>query len=322
LVLVLVGVVLALLGGAAVVPDVVAGFGTAPPLAYIGFGAGLFLTGFGAIFLINRDKADLLRIEDGQLLVRCLDGSEVRVPLASLANALPRMGGNRSFVAVLQKHDGGVIELCATADEADALRITEPIQRHIDARAGADPRDDDLPPDPLERLTGLAHVQASRQGDALEVSWSGSGATALWLALFGPLAGMGFVVLGFHINGPSVGTFIAIAFVGLLVGLTLWSIVRQIGVTQRLRIDDCAETDGSASRRRPSSRWSPSTTPISCKSSAASCCFASDLLRTCSTVSAATPSKLKATRTAPPRSRWLAVCCTYSATPSTSRPAR
>jgi hypothetical protein len=216
---------------------VMGGVGEAPALAYLMFGAGLFLSGFAGVFLINRDKADQLRIDGASLVVVCLDGSEVAVPLASLLRASARLGNNRSFVVVLQKRDGGVIELCATPDESGAQEITKAIQRHIDGLAptedlGGEPQDD-----PIARLAGLTHVTASRRDDALEVSFSAGGSPALWLVLFGPLAGMGCIVLGFHKHQPSVGTLIATAFIGLLVALTLWSIVRQIGVTMRLRID-------------------------------------------------------------------------------------
>jgi hypothetical protein len=227
------GAGLLLLGGSAALAEGI----HAQPMTLITLGLGIALAGLAVTFLLGRDRPAelLLRPQRGVLLLRCADGSELSMPFDILARACGRPGENQAHVLLLEKKDGGCLELATSRDEDAIAQLSESLQQAIDS---AEPEQGQgRSRDPLERLDGRRRVKARRHDGGLEVCWPAAAGGRTLAAAVGPFGGMFLIFFGFYRAEPSFGLLIAMGFMGALFGVVLWSVGRQMGVTQWVRID-------------------------------------------------------------------------------------
>ncbi|MEM9693542.1 MAG: hypothetical protein AAGA56_13420 [Myxococcota bacterium] len=231
----LLGVLLTLVGGASLIADFQALFrGESLIGSFLSLGAGLFLSCFGLMFAVGRERAETMHVDAIALSLTAQD-DRVAIPWSEVAEvaALPAPGEGQGWTVTLQKHDGGVLELLGTRDEDEASRIVREIQA---ARGDRPPAWDQTgQDDPEAYITGVSGVRVERRKDGLEVSWNAT-MPLRQLLIAGPVGGMALIVFGFHREQGGFGTLLATGFIGLMAGLLIAAKLRTFGVRQSLHL--------------------------------------------------------------------------------------
>jgi len=233
-VLILAGVVSALLGALLLAADFQALLDGASLIgAFLFLGAGLFLSCFGLLVGFNRERPTAMRVSSAAITLEDASGDRVRIPWTEVERAacLPTQGDDAGWVVALNKRDGGLLELVGSRSREEAERIVVAM-----AEARGDETTELEASSPEAHLDHIRGVTAVRAGDGLELSW-GATVPRRQLLIFGPVLGMALIIFGFHREQGGLGTLLATAFMGLMAGLVLASIVRLLGVRQRIHVD-------------------------------------------------------------------------------------
>lgn len=207
------------------------------PVAFFVAGTGMILAGLGSVVLFRPETAAALHLRPlaGQLTVRSADGSDVSLSLASLARCYARDAEHQRQLPVLKKRDGGVIELSSIDDDEVANDLCHALQVAIDA--ANDGPDHETPADPIDQLGGCPQLEARRVDGDLELSWRAAPART-FLPWLGPMGGMMCIMVGVVQHRSGLGTMLILGFSVALVGVLLWAMAQQAGVSHRVRMSE------------------------------------------------------------------------------------
>ncbi|MBI4702638.1 MAG: hypothetical protein HY744_16070 [Deltaproteobacteria bacterium] len=230
-----------LLGGAGVA--VLLGGGP-PALGLLLLGFGLGFGGVTAAVLANREAITHLRLDPAarQITVCSSDGSSAQLgfDLVARVDAVACTSSSEHGTSVtgatlaLHKKDGGVLELARFSELEQARAAAERVEQALrrgDAGAASEPGA------PEDRFASSPAVRASREGDALRLSWATRGSLAIAAAVAVAFGAMALIAYAFYLYSGKWTTLAASAATILLGALVVGFALRDAGARQSVRID-------------------------------------------------------------------------------------
>lgn len=207
-------------------------FWGAPLRAYLFAGGGLALANVALLVLLNRQHAVALVVAERGVTVVDNAGGRVRIPLSVLDRATCYDAQNGGYAIALFKKDGGVLEVAALPQEAEAQKTMAPLDR---ALREAETAGRAVPSEPTD-ASQLPDVRIERAPGQLQVAWCASWPARLALPLLAAFAGLALIGFGFTRHGGGVGAalFTGFALCLLLLVATTW--LWNNAHTERLRL--------------------------------------------------------------------------------------